>query len=466
MDVTIHSIGMNRGAPRLWLEGNMLARSGFSPRTRYEVIRIENGLMFKASPTGRRGVVEKVKREKSIPVIDLNSAEALSAFEGLEHVRVVYKTGEIYILPEASELRARERVARVAAKLRAGEPLQLGSLAHGMGVMDDATAAGFARAGIASELKFANEIRADLLDHAINVGRTFTGKTIALQGKMQEFAFDEYVMRAIGQCDHLSAGMPCSGASLAGRAKRKLAHAESHIEVGHLVVAFIAVVARTNPVSWSLENVVPYLSSASMDIIYGMMKDLGYDVHVSIESGADWNALENRKRGVIVGVTKGIKFSFDDIERPTKIERKLADILEDVALDDPRWKPMNGLKEKAVRDAAAGKNFAMQIFTADDTSIGTLTKGISKNRSTDCKLQHPVNPDLLRLPTPLEHAAAKSIPVALLGNVGDLSDTIAHEGLGQSVIYPKIEGVSYHLAKSLNAMLIEAEEEPFMLAAA
>lgn len=91
---------------------------------------------------------------------------------------------------------------------------------------------------------------------------------------------------------------------------------------------------------------------------------------------------------------------------------------------------MTGLKTKHASDEAEGKGFRLQIFDHDASSIGTVTKGYAKVRSTDPKIRHPDKPDLLRQLTPAEHARAKSIPSQLADG---LSKTIAHEMLGQSV---------------------------------
>lgn len=460
MDFTISSIGQNKGAKRVWLQGNMLGRAGFLPRTRYEVTKGDGCIILRIAQTGRRGVCLKEKGDREIPVIDLNNNEELAMFDGLEHVKVTFLEGEIRITALASEERARERVARVERKLCAGEALSFGSLAHGGGVMDDAIETGFKQAGLDCELAFANEIRQDLSDHAISLERTWKKATIALNGKMQEFAFDDAAMRCLGVVDVLTAGLPCSGASVAGRAKRGLVLPEAHPEVGHLVVAFLAIIARVNPVAIILENVLPYANSASMYIIRSQLADLQYELHETVVDGAEFGALEPRKRMVMVAITKGVAFSFDAFEKPATTSRTLAEVLEPIAHDDARWSKMEGLKAKEIRDAANNKSFAMQIFTGASEKICTLTKGMSKNRSTDAKIQHPTNPELLRVPTPLEHARCKQIPEEIIAG---LSATIAHELLGQSVIYSPFVALGKLLATCLQRMTIKTIEDDFCL---
>ena len=148
----------------------------------------------------------------------------------------------------------------------------------------------------------------------------------------------------------------------------------------------------------------------------------------------------------MVAVTHGMHFDFDSLVRPPKVERTVSEVLDDVPEDSDLWSPMQGLKDKEARDKAAGKNFMMQIVTAASNKCPTVTKGYSKARSTDPKLQHPSNPDLLRHFTPAEHARLKQIPTTLIAGLGM---TIAHELLGQSICYEPFRAVGRCIGKTL-----------------
>lgn len=448
MHVAIHEIGQNKGKPRVWLQGEMLASAGFAPQTRYEINHREGALVLVRDARGYRNVSGKPKHDREVPVIDLNSDKVLSAFAGLEHVKVIYRENEIEIVPVASELRARERRERAESRMQAGLPLIMGSVAHGAGVLDHAMHAGLKAEGVNCELGFANEIRHDLMDQSMRVNEVWTKNTIGLTAPLQEIAFDESVLRKLPQIDILCGGLPCSGASVAGLAKRKLAHPEAHPLVGHLVVGYLALIMRTNPAVVVLEQVPNYMTSASMDLIRNQLRDMQYEIHETIVDGGDWNCLEHRKRMVMVAVTKGMQFDFAMLQRPVKVARTVGEILEPIAADDPRWSVMAGLKAKAIRDKESGKSFAMQTFTADSDHVCTLTKGLSKNRSTDPKWIHPENPELLRVPTATEHARCKNVPEHLIEG---LSETIAHEALGQSINYPPFVSVARLVAETFKS---------------
>jgi DNA (cytosine-5)-methyltransferase 1 len=471
MDVTITEIRQNKGTARVWLQGNTLLRSGFAQGTKYKRVtkdgaivltRTDDAIVLSHLEDGVkvREVSGRIRNDKQVPIIDINNDEIGKLFEGMTRLRVIFQEGKIVILPLASEIRAKARLDRARARIAAGYPLKMGSFAHGGGVLTHALEAGFAEMGIATKLMVANEFREDLIDHVMEHNSAWSADTISLCGPMQEFAYDANVMQMVathigddGELDVLEAGIPCSGASLPGRAKRGLVHAEAHPEVGHLIAPFIALLARFNASTILLENVTQYQNTASMDILRTSLRDLGYEVHETIVNGGEWNALEHRERLVMVAVTRGMSFDFANLCRPVRVERKLSEILEDLPLDHPSWSEMRGLKAKEIRDKEAGKSFAMQVFDGASLKINTLTKGIGKNRSTDPKIQHPTNPNLLRIPTSVEHARAKDIPEELIDG---LCATTAHELLGQSINYKpfvsvgKLLGASYKSLRSVD----------------
>lgn len=450
----IKSVGTNRGKPRVWFQGLELERAGFEPGQSYEIEVKGRTLVLTLNPDGSRVVSPKKVRSRTLPVIDLNSRELLAAFDGMASVRVVIKDGAIYVLPLASELKKVERFQRLRQRLEQRQPLRIGSSSHGGGIMSHAIHEGLRRAGIASEVKFANEIRPELLEHASAYNDAWTQDTIPLAAPMQELAFDERGLAQVPQVEIYEIGIPCSGASRAGRAKRGLGQPEDHPEVGHLVVPTLILLNKAAPAICVFECVPLYATSASASILRTQLRELGYTTHERIMSGKEWGALEDRERWCMVAVTQGIEFDFDQLMPPEPRERKLKEILEDVPLDDPRWQKFEYLVDKQERDAAKGSNFKMQIADESVDKVGTITKGYAKIRSTDWKLRHPERAELMRLFTPVEHARLKGAPEHLLG---DASVALQHEILGQSVVYDKFVDVGHHVGNSVNRLMGRAE---------
>ncbi|MES2879203.1 MAG: DNA cytosine methyltransferase [Pseudomonadota bacterium] len=446
----IKKIGQNKGAPRVWLEGTETARAGFAPGTRYDVEVQGQMIVLQANTDGSRVVSGKVIGERNNPIIDLNSKELLAMFDGMAAIRIVVKKDQIYLLPLASEIKKRERFARIRDKLEKGEPLALGSLSHGGGILSHAIHAGLKHAGIESTLRFANEIRGELLEHADAHNDAWTANTQVIAAPMQELAFDDRGVASLPKVDILEAGIPCSGTSRSGRSKLGLAHGEAHPHVGHLVVSALVIVSKTNPAIVCIENVPEYGTSASADILRNQFRDMGYTTHERILNGKQWGSLENRNRWCMLAVTDGIEFDFDQLQPPGPSLQLIADIVDPtIGPDDPCWRTFNYLKTKEVRDQEKGNSFAMQVVTGEGDSVSVMRKGYAKGGSTDPLLRHPTNPELMRQFTPEEHARIKGVPASLIEG---LSNTIAHQVLGQGIVYEPFKAVGAHVGNSLNIL--------------
>lgn len=464
----IQKIGMNKGAPRVYKEGRRIALAGFTPGTTYHAtIHQDQGmLVLKVDPAGDYKVSKKAVRTGSadvVPVIDINSKELLGMFEGMDQVRVIVREGQITLLPLATEVRRKERLSRITDKIRSGTPLDVGSVSHGIGVLSHALHKGLEERGVSSRQAFACDIEPVYLDQAEAANDYWSDNTIKVTAPLQEFAVDEWAMKTIGTVECLEGGIPCTAASRAGRAKKHLEKPEDDPNVGHLVFGFLTLVARLNPAIVVLENVEAYQSTASMGIFRSQMRDLGYDVHERILAAKDFGALENRRRMVAVGVTKGLQFSLDDLALPVSVARTVSEILDPVPADDPCWSAMQYLVDKEVRDKEAGKGFAMQPVDGSSTSVPTITRGYMKRRSTDPFLRNPGNPKLLRLFTPAEHARIKGVPAHLING---MSATRSHEALGQGICYAPFQAVGRHIGEYLMRQLFVSEEIRGMLQAA
>ena len=426
-------VGSNHGAPRVWLEGRRLERAGFTTGTHYDLVVGDARVTLRIADNGARIVSTKRRKDTDLPVIDLNSREALGVFDGLDRLRVVIRDNEIHLLPLATRAKANERLARIQRKAETGEPLTVGSLCHGGGVLSLALHEGMKAAGVDSTLRFANDIEESVLEQAQAHNPAWTPETGLIAAPMQEIVADDWMMKQLGHVDLLEAGIPCVAASLAGRAKKGLNMAEADPDAGHLVVAFLGIVEALQPAIIVVENVPPYQNTASAHLIRHTLRDWGYQVTESILSGADFNALEDRKRMAMVAVTAGLSFDMNAIEKPARVEHSLGEMLEAVPLDAECWSDMDYLRDKEERDKAAGKGFRMQIVGPESTSVGTIGRDYQKNRSTEPKVRHPEKGDaLLRLLTPTEHARIKGVPERL---IEDMPATRAHALLGNGIVF-------------------------------
>lgn len=458
-DVVVRRIYEHRGRPRLYLDFPDLERASFAPRTVFEVrVDTERGqLVLVPNPEGDRIVSSKLKNNRLVPVIDVNSQKALALFEGVDQVRIVLMKDRIFVMPLASALAQRERLQRLMQKMEHSESLAMASLSHGIGVMSHAAHEGLADAGVGSHAAVVNEIDERLMEQSRRHNDVWREGTIGLTAPMQEVVQDPYVMSRLPAVEVLEAGIPCSGASKAGKSKRSLAAMEAHPTVGHLVAPAIMLLQKLQPAVAVIENVPDYAFSGSAHILRGMLRDMGYEVQELELDASEFGCLEARRRWFLVASTRGVQIDLTDLAPRLHAARRLGDVLDDVAENDPRWMPFAYLKEKAVRDREAGKGFKMQCVTADDASVPSLRRGYYKGGTCDPLLVHPTDPDLLRKFTVAEHCRIKEVPAHL---VSETCESDGHQMLGQGVAYVPVQKLFHRIGECLIAAYRAWKEKP------
>lgn len=479
-DYIVKNIGENKGRRRLWIEGPQALRAGFQPGEKIRVSVKGMVLAIERHPGGARTVspdnATEVERNYTVsgrdsrdgsrrtPLIDINNDDVLKVFEGMDAVRMIVAPGRIFFLPLASEMKRVDRLTRLAENVAKME-LTLGSAFTGGGTMLHAIKAGLQKAGFKANTAFVSEIREDLADHLVTHNDA-VGRAALLNAPLQELVQDDAMMASLPKVDGLEMGIPCSAASPAGMSKKKGDRkargedltdapqlAEMHEQVGHLVFASLALINRVNPAFLVIENVPTYASTASAWILRHQLRDMGYIAHEAILEGRDFGCIENRVRWCMVAVTRGMEFSWEDLQPKPRVVRTVQEFLDpSIGPDDERWRTFDYLKTKQVRDAAKGNSFAMQTVSPTDTSVPTLRKGYHKGGSTDPLIRHPTDPELLRKFTGDEHAAIKGVPPSILR---DLSETEKHEICGQGILYIPFEESGEHIAKKLIAQFGE-----------
>lgn len=443
-------LGQHRGRKRLWLEGAKLTRCGITPGSRVLVNYSESDkqITITLSDTGTKLVSGHVKNSKHLPIIDLSNRMLSTIFEGIERVRALFSDGQIVITVHADDLAKASRFESFKEKIKANIPLDMGSVAHGGGIMDHALHAGLELAGIKTQLRFAVELEHQYLEASLANNPIWTPSSLAIEGPMEEVEKE-----LLPKVDILAAGIPCTGASVAGKSKNKLRHAEEHESAGALFFAFLNIVKASNPAVVILENVPGYQNTVSMTVIRQVLQGWGYNIHETTLEGNALGVLEARSRFCMVALTEGIEFDFSQLQAVREKEPNLRAVLEEIPVDSPQWRSFDYLRNKEERDRAAHKGFRMQIVGPDNGGCGTIGRGYSKVRSTEPKVGHPSNPDLIRQLTVAEHAQVKSIPESLVAGV---SATTAHEILGQSVIHAAFMAVGRLLGLAAQNLLAAA----------
>lgn len=449
-------VSESRSVPRIWLEGQRLAHAGVEIGVQY-VLNVSSKLKrieLRPAPRGFAGktisVSKRTRNERVYPLIELRDAIITELFKIGTKLRVAVQNGRIIISPSHIAMRVQERVTRFLDKLKSNEPLHVVSLFHGGGVLDAALHEGMQRSKLASYVKVGVELEGDYIDASLrNNPELWRDDSIVINGDIRDV---NILGSGIPQADVLVGGVPCTGASRAGKSKNKLTCAEEHSTAGSLFHDYLNWVKVTNPCVVILENVVEYMTEAAMTVIRSVLSHLGYQLSETVLDGPSMGSLEKRKRMCLVATTPGVcgPVDFEQLVPVRQKEEKLADVLEVIPVDSDRWKTFEYLADKEVRDKASGKGFMRQLLTGEEDGCGTIGRGYAKARSTEPFIVASHDPSLSRLMTEHEHARVKTIPERLIEG---LSATTAHEVLGQSVIYCAFVAVGELIGKTVKGLI-------------
>lgn len=449
------TVSETKRGPRVWLEGHKLIRGQFGPETRYEVVFKGGSLTLRRTEEGTR----KVSSRRDTPIIDLCSKKLAEWFAPGEKLKAVIRKGRIVIRRIAQVIKAKRRDQRIIQKIRAGKPLNMVSAFSGGGVMDRAIHDGFKRAGIRTRCHLTMELDGKYVDANLKANTSLFDKdSVIINAPIQEISLGKVV-----EADVFCAGIPCLGASRAGKSRLKLKNAESHPTAGALFYSTMQMIEKFSPGIVILENVGSYRDTASFEVIRSLLTTTwGYELHEAVLNGNDFGALENRDRLVVIAVSKGLQelggFDLSQIVPVREKEATLGEALEPISEDDERWSIHEYLERKEAADIAAGKGFLRQLYTGAEPHINTVTREYAKIRSTDPHLKHPTKPRFTRLLTPVEHARVKGLPEGWI-QATETAATIAHQILGQSIVFPLFEAVGAAVGANLKRVASHYEAE-------
>jgi DNA (cytosine-5)-methyltransferase 1 len=425
----MHSkVMQHRNHKRLWIQGAKPLHAGFVIGAKYDVIERGNNIEIRLSQSGKYTVTRKEVAGKFVPVMDarLPSEHSLQVDD---RVRVVFSDGIISVSLH-HELQAKmEREKQFIEGVRSGA-LREGSLCTGGGISTAATFEAIRDAGLTgSKLAYVVDESLSYLQVAGANNFAVTDETKFIVSRLEEVE-PEY----IGKLDVLSFSLPCAGLSRAGAAKHKLSP-EEHSSAPS-VFGLRTFIKKANPaVLWS-ENVREAKDSPLYILLKAELVRLGYRIVEDVTANEKTGSLEKRTRYWFMAVSDGLDASLDrDIfNYQMSLSHSNLNAIRDMDADstESNWADNDYLKAKQVRDAADGKGFAKrQLMTGEEQSVGTIGRFYAKRRSTECFWVRDTD-DKERLFSPKEHAAVKQIPYGLVSNI---SNTMAHEIMGQSIDY-------------------------------
>ena len=432
------TVGENRGAGRLWIEGSLPDYK--TPYSR--VVDAQAGtvtLHFWSTTTEGRQLHISRKNHGGIevPVIDLCGQYVDSVFtRGGRVVCEIFTDRVVIRQSEVEKARAEREAAFIS-----GQPLSHGSFFSGFGALDLSLANGFSDSGALMDphLSFVSELDAATTT-ILTKNNPLVGPTTAVyQGDMRRL--DDVDLPRV---DIAAGGFPCVAFSRAAKSSKGLVVPEEDKRAGAIPHYLLKQLARANPAIICLENVPEVLSSVSKLTIDAVLDDLGYVSQVFELNGADFPTVENRNRVCLLYVSKGLAERVDafgivgaTIEAAKCANtQSIADLM-DQDVPESEWKTTENLEAREAKAQARGNGFKRQLFAPDSTHINTLRAGLARVATTDPRIVREDGKS--RLPTVAEHAKFKGIPVSLVAGV--TSKSLGHRVLGNSILAPAFEAV-------------------------
>lgn len=492
----------HRNQHRLWIEGEDLTLIGLTKGTTYRVeVNPDRGFArLIVDPNGDR-VVSGRKRPGQTeykPIIDVCLSELAPAGT---RVRAALYQGriEVTIHHEYKQMLDRER--RLMLNLSKNK-LREAVLCSGIGISAAATQQGLAEENIHADLEWVVEMDDRYNDISRRNNPSITDDTIIFSGTLEEIEPE-----LITPVDALQMSLPCDGHSIAGVSSRGLESAEDHPDSATSLFGAYRILDAANPsIIWS-ENVIQARNSSTYKLLVQELRRRNYIVQDIVLDHEQAGSVEARRRWYFVAISKGIAegFDIDAIQTVPRVYERVRDALDHVPLDDERWRSFPGLYDKADRDLKSKKGFRQAVLTGDEETIPTLRKYYQRAGSTDPRISmigfldndalagirdqileyggadtkersaahlqrlidenhrtltrdemgeimvDPVALELIkeRLVMAKEHARIKGISMEL---IRDLSETVAHEGMGQAGLHGHFSGLARLVGTHLNTL--------------
>jgi DNA (cytosine-5)-methyltransferase 1 len=410
-DTTL-KLGTHRGAPRVWIEGNHLAKAGFNPGDKFRAIFGPESVTLELAADGSRTISSRERDGKTLPIIDINAAELAQAFPQTERIAVRIQTHRIDITPS--------RVAAMQAA-RVLTALAFAGFAGGGLMTEAAKAAGF-------ETVAANEVCEQYAEiYSANHGGQM------LHSCMSEARLEDIAARHRIGLYH--AGIPCEPFSEirrnTGNAKADSSLAPEAHALGDGTFWALRAVDILNPHTAVFECVPRWLDSGAGLMARHVLTRLGYTVDARVIDSADFGAITRRKRAVMVAT------AFDAVNWPlaSPASRTLADLLLPASDARCEWftretASKSWLFEHWEKQTAKGNGLKSAFIRYTDRTVGVIKKRYLNGQGDNPVVVHPTDETRFRWLTLDEIAAIMGLPAGYdLGTAKTIGGHVCGQGV-------------------------------------
>jgi DNA (cytosine-5)-methyltransferase 1 len=412
-----------------------LKQAGFSAGSKFSVTYSQGRVEVKADDEGTNTISPKRfgRRDGSEVIgerLDLRSIQIHHKFSGQERVLAIYLERRIIFMHLPAVGKGYERAEQLIEAIKRGK-LNTAAFYAGIGTLDAALHDGFAKEGITSEVRFANDswslaVNALIADNpaATNLTRTFDGGIEHFIGTGAEV--DDIHMAVLG--------IPCKGASKLNVGTRDAP--EFHPWAGHQVMnAVLALQQMGFPPLVLVENVTAYADTASFSMLVRVLEEQGYQTQLVGDRDADgkycginsnhYGVIERRVRMGLLAYPQGITLDFGLMKKTGPSTKTVGDIrLPDSMVDPAEYEKGKHLNREEKRE----KGWRNRIVSNSDNTTPSMSADCWKQRIEDPKFEKFGDPTKCRLPLPEEHAALKGHDPKIISSL--VANSHAHTALG------------------------------------
>lgn len=252
-------------------------------------------------------------------------------------------------------------------------------------------------------------------------------------GSVAAYAPEEISAEAESAFTVFLAGVPCTGASLAGMAKNHLSAPEMHSDVGALFLPTLHYITMHKPMLVCFENVPNYANTLSARLIRSHLAILGYEVTERVLNPyTDFGVATERVRWVLIASRAG-RFEWNYTPRAFTgdISHLLDAESEADRADEFTPEQVAAHTKYCDRKAAEGCGFSRRILERTSTKVPTIPKSYGKIQPTGVFLKSGSSYRMLR---PAEVARIHGFGPAFIETIKLIPKTTAYEVLGQGVV--------------------------------
>ena len=358
--IAFHTLGQNRGSPRLWLESRRLEMLGFATGTAFAVESRSDAVRLRVTTKGTHHVAQRRVAGGVRPIIDIVNRMVLSPVAKWDEVKIAASSGVIDITPSV-------RAFTIQRQRRSLAPWQTLEIFSGGGTLS---------AAIAGHPDFRLVAGVEIEPRFADVWQAAHRDAILIQADVRQIHPSEYPPHEV-----LVAAIPCTSHSLLGRAKKSLGKKPELGDTGDLFLSIAAIVATRLPLACVFENVPSFGTALAGQTFAHHLKQLGYHVTETIlDPHKQWAEPQDRRRWLLIA-TLAPGFALQAPNVP--FTGDLSAVLDSPSAEDQRDAhriagSIAALKRHRDRHRALGHGFGFATITAGSTRVPTVVRSYHK----------------------------------------------------------------------------------------